>query len=153
MTKGRNYRLFSSDAEVTIAGGRAHVRDLTAERDVEIGNRPFFPIDTYTPIGEQEALIQYWYAHGQPAEIDAEPAGVVRIRETGGGYAEGRPGGRGTALPRGRGGSLGSPYPLEWAGERPARSGFRRCADQFGDRTRERRAARHALHYGGRRPR
>jgi imidazolonepropionase-like amidohydrolase len=94
VTKGRNYRLFSSDAEVTIAGGRAHVRDLTAERDVEIGNRPFFPIDTYTPIGDQEALIQYWYAHGQPAEIAAEPAGVVRIRETGGGYTEGRPGGR-----------------------------------------------------------
>jgi len=87
VTKGRNYRLFSSDAEVTIVRGRAHVRDLTAERDVEIGNRPFFPIDTYTPIGEQEALIQYWYAHGQPAEIDAEPAGVVRIRETGGGSA------------------------------------------------------------------
>src|SRR5580698_2025363 len=92
VTKGRNYRLFTSDAEVTIAGGRAHVRDLTAERDVDVGNRPFFPIDTYTPIGEQEALIQYWYAHGKPSEIDAPPAGVVTIRETRQGYAEGRGG-------------------------------------------------------------
>ncbi len=107
VTKGRNYRLFSSDAEVTIAGGRAHVRDLTAERDVEIGNRPFFPIDTYTPIGEQEALIQYWYAHGQPAEIDAEPAGVVKIRETGGGSAEGRGGRAASSGPSGSGPGTG----------------------------------------------
>ena len=45
VTKGRNYRLFSSDAEVTISRKprHFHVRDLTAERDVEIGNRPFSP--------------------------------------------------------------------------------------------------------------
>jgi len=81
VTKGKSYRLFSSDADVTIANGRAHVRDLTTERDVEVGTRPFFPIDTYTPIGAQEALIQYWYSHGKPAQIDAPPAGVVTIRE------------------------------------------------------------------------
>src|SRR5437764_1166341 len=32
--KGRNYRLFTSDSDVTIGGQRAHVRDLAAERDV-----------------------------------------------------------------------------------------------------------------------
>jgi hypothetical protein len=107
VTKGRNYRLFSSDAEVTIANGRAHVRDLTAERDVKVGNRPFFPIDTYTPIGEQEALIQYWYAHGKPAEIDAPPAGVVTIRETRQGYAEGRGGRAASSGPPGSGPGTG----------------------------------------------
>jgi len=107
VTKGRNYRLFSSDAEVTIANGRAHVRDLSAERDVEIGNRPFFPVDTYTPIGEQEALIQYWYAHGKPAEIDAPPAGVVTIRETRQASAEGGGGRATSSRPSGSGPATG----------------------------------------------
>ena len=56
--EGHNYRLFRSDSEVTIAGGRAHVRDLGVDRDVDTGGRPFFPIDNYAPIGVQEALIQ-----------------------------------------------------------------------------------------------
>ena len=77
--KGRNYRLFASDSEVTIANGRAHVRDLTQERDVELGGKPFFPIDNYAPIGVQEKLIQYWHAQGKPKEIAAAPAGPIRI--------------------------------------------------------------------------
>src|SRR5215831_7299251 len=32
--KGRNYRLFSSDSEVTITADRAHVRDLSKETDI-----------------------------------------------------------------------------------------------------------------------
>jgi imidazolonepropionase-like amidohydrolase len=83
VVKGRNYRLFASDSEVTVAGGRAHVRDLGAERDVAIEGRPFFPIDNYAPIGVQEALIKYWIANGRPKEILAPPAGVVRIESRG----------------------------------------------------------------------
>lgn len=79
VVKGRNYRLFTSDSEVTVAGGRAHVRDLAQESDVVIGGRPFFPIDNYAPIGVQEELIKYWIARGRPKEILAPPAGVVRI--------------------------------------------------------------------------
>jgi imidazolonepropionase-like amidohydrolase len=79
--KGRTYRLFRSDAEVMVMAGRAHVRDLTAERDVDVAGRPFFPIDNYAPIGIQEALIRYWLAHGRPTEIEAPPAGVVRISQ------------------------------------------------------------------------
>jgi imidazolonepropionase-like amidohydrolase len=78
--KGRNYRLFASDSEVSVAGSRAHVRDLKAERDVEIGKKPFFPIDNYAPVGIQEALIAYWLAHGRPVEIGSAPSGPVRIR-------------------------------------------------------------------------
>jgi len=73
--KGRNYRLFASDAEVTVANGRAHIRDLADEADVVIGGGPFFPIDNYAPIGVHEQLIQYWRSHGRPREIVAPPAG------------------------------------------------------------------------------
>lgn len=77
--KGRNYRLFASDSEVTVAGTRAHVRDLDREEDIAIAGRPFFPIDNYAPIGVQEALLQFWLAHGRPAEIQSAPSGPVRI--------------------------------------------------------------------------
>ncbi len=79
LIKGRNYRLFTSDAEVTVTGARAHVRDLQRESDLAIGGKPFFPIDNYAPIGVQEALIKYWRAHGEPAEINSAPAGPIRI--------------------------------------------------------------------------
>jgi hypothetical protein len=79
ITKGRNYRLFASDAEVTTIGGSAHVRDIKQERDVTLGGRPFFPIDNYAPIGVQEELIRYWNARGRPAEIQSAPAGPIRI--------------------------------------------------------------------------
>jgi imidazolonepropionase-like amidohydrolase len=83
VVKGRNYRLFASDSEVTIAGNRAHVRDLDRARDVEIAGKPFFPVDNYAPIGVQEALIQYWLSHGRPAEIQSAPSGPVRIASRG----------------------------------------------------------------------
>jgi imidazolonepropionase-like amidohydrolase len=81
VVKGRNYRLFSSDSDVTIANGRAHVRDLAKETEVALSGKPFFPIDNYAPFGVQEALIQYWLSHGKPAEIAAAPSGPIRIKE------------------------------------------------------------------------
>jgi hypothetical protein len=78
VVKGRNYRLFTSDSEVTVAQGRARVRDLKAEREIDLAGKPFFPIDNYAPIAVQEALIQYWIANGRPAEINAAPSGPVR---------------------------------------------------------------------------
>ena len=92
--KGRNYRLFTSDSDVAIGTYRAHVRDLKTERDIALGDKPFFPIDNYAPIGVQEALIHYWLAHGRPAEINAAPSGPVRIVSRGGG---GGGGGSGTS--------------------------------------------------------
>jgi imidazolonepropionase-like amidohydrolase len=77
--KGRSYRLFTSDSEVMVTNGRAHVRDGSAERDVDLSGKPFFPIDNYAPIGVQEQLIKYWIAKGRPAEIAAAPSGPVRI--------------------------------------------------------------------------
>jgi imidazolonepropionase-like amidohydrolase len=83
LIKGRNYRLFRSDAEVSVSGGRAHIRDLTQERDLEIGGRPFFPVDNYAPVGVQAQLIKYWLRQGRPAAIEAPPAGTVRITSRG----------------------------------------------------------------------
>lgn len=79
VVKGRNYRLFASDSEVTVSGHAAHVRDLTKERDIDLGGKPFFPIDNYAPIGVQEELIRYWFARGRPSEIAAAPSGPIRI--------------------------------------------------------------------------
>ncbi len=56
--KGKNYRLFTSDSEVTIADRDVHVHDLKQERDLQTGTKPFFPVDNYAPIGIQQALIQ-----------------------------------------------------------------------------------------------
>ena len=58
LVKGKTYRLFIADAEVTVTPGRAHVRDLAVERDLDLGDRPFFPVDNYAPVAVQEALIQ-----------------------------------------------------------------------------------------------
>jgi imidazolonepropionase-like amidohydrolase len=81
--RGRNYRLFASDSDVQIAGGRAHVRDGKTEHDIDLNGRPFFPLDNYGPIGIQEQLIKYWIARGRPAEIASAPSGPVRIRRRG----------------------------------------------------------------------
>src|ERR1017187_3520121 len=83
VVKGHNYRLFSSDSDVTVSGRTAHVRDFASKSDVAIGGKPFFPIDNYAPIGVQEALIDYWISHGRPAEINAPPSGPISIRSRG----------------------------------------------------------------------
>jgi imidazolonepropionase-like amidohydrolase len=94
VTKGRTYRLFAADSEVTVTDGRARVRDGTRHTTVDAGDRPFFPVDNYAPIGAHERLIRYWIAKGRPAEIAAPPAGVVRITSRGVGPAPGRIPGR-----------------------------------------------------------
>lgn len=81
VVKGRNYRLFQSDSEVTIEAGVARVRDLLFTHNVAFANKPFFPIDNYAPIHVQQELIRYWIKKGRPAEIASAPAGPIRIRE------------------------------------------------------------------------
>src|SRR5262245_54932539 len=68
VAKGRTYRYFSADSEVTIIGTRAHVRDGSKETDIDFAGKPFFPLDNYAPIGVHEELIKYWLARGRPAE-------------------------------------------------------------------------------------
>jgi imidazolonepropionase-like amidohydrolase len=92
--KGRTYRLFTADSEVTVTDGRARVRDGARVSTIDVAGRPFFPLDSYAPIGAHERLIRYWIARGRPAEIVAPPAGVVRIASRGVGPAPGRIPGR-----------------------------------------------------------
>ena len=94
VTKGRTYRLFTADSEVTVTDGRARIRDGARVSTVDAGDRPFFPVDNYAPIGLHERLIRYWIAKGRPAEIVAPPAGTVRISSRGVGPAPGRIPGR-----------------------------------------------------------
>jgi imidazolonepropionase-like amidohydrolase len=79
-SKGKTYRLFATDIDVTREGDSARVRDGNNEETIELKGRPFFPVDNYAPIAVQEQLIQFWMSHGRPAEIVAPPAGIVRIR-------------------------------------------------------------------------
>lgn len=84
--KGRNYRLFQSDSEVTVLGDSVRVRDLGTESEVVVRGKPFFPIDNYAPIHVQQELIRYWIRKGRPAEIASAPSGPIRIRERGRGF-------------------------------------------------------------------
>ena len=95
MSKGKTYRLFSTDVDVVRVGDRVHVRDGKAEETIDLKGRPFFPVDNYAPIAVQEQLIQYWMSHGRPKEIVAPPAGIVRISARG---AVIRDAGRGSKL-------------------------------------------------------
>lgn len=94
VTKGRTYRLFTADSEVTVTDGRARIRDGARVSTLDVADRPFFPVDNYAPIGAHERLIRYWIAKGRPAEIVAPPAGIVRISSRGVGPAPGRIPGR-----------------------------------------------------------
>jgi Amidohydrolase family len=98
VVKGKTYRYFSADTEVSIEDGRARVRDGLKVDDVAVAVKPFFPLDGYAPIAVQEELIRYWLGRGRPTEIVAPPAGVVRIASRGRsrtGSPPGRTGGAG----------------------------------------------------------
>ena len=82
-SKGRTYRLFSTDIDVLRIGDRVFVHDGPDEKTIELAGRPFFPVDNYAPIATQEQLIRFWLSHGRPTEIVAPPAGTVRIASRG----------------------------------------------------------------------
>ena len=92
-SKGKTYRLFSTDVDVVRVGDLVRVRDGATVESIDLRGRPFFPIDTYAPVAFQEQLIRFWLKRGRPAEIVAPPAGLVRIRT--------RRGGSGPTMPAG----------------------------------------------------
>jgi imidazolonepropionase-like amidohydrolase len=93
-SKGKTYRLFSTDVGVTRTGTRVEIRDAdgTNETLTLAAGAAFFPIDNYAPIAAQEELLRYWVRKGRPAEIIAPPAGIVRIRRVGLTVSEPAPG-------------------------------------------------------------
>jgi len=84
-SKGKTYRLFSTDIEVTRTGNKVDVRDgaKPVQSTAMAGQYAFFPVDNYAPIAVQEQLIQFWLRHGRPTTIVAPPAGTVIIRSRG----------------------------------------------------------------------
>lgn len=82
-SKGKTYRLFSTDVDVVRVGDNVRVRDGATASSIELNGRPFFPVDSYAPIAVQEQLVQFWMNHGRPKEIVAPPAGTVRISSRG----------------------------------------------------------------------
>jgi imidazolonepropionase-like amidohydrolase len=83
VTKGRTYRYFNADSEVAVTGTRVRVRDGTTEYDLDIAGKPFFPLDSFAPVGMHEELIKYWLARGRPSEMLTAPAGPIRVTSHG----------------------------------------------------------------------
>jgi len=78
VTKGKTYRYFNADSEVTIAGDRVNVRDGLNQTGFIVTHLAtgggVFPLDNAAPIGVHEELIRYWMSHGRPGVILAPPA-------------------------------------------------------------------------------
>ncbi len=72
--RGQPFRDGTIDLDLTVAGGRAQIRDRGAESSVDIGSSPFFPLDGAGPIGLQEQLIRV-LAQPRPAEGNRVCAG------------------------------------------------------------------------------
>jgi imidazolonepropionase-like amidohydrolase len=83
VSKGRTYRYFNTDCEVSVTGTRVHVRDAAREYDLDTGGKPFFPLDSFAPVGMHEEILKYWLTHGRPADILTAPAGPLHITSHG----------------------------------------------------------------------
>ena len=78
LIQGDTARLSTIDAEVTLAGGMATIREGSASRR-EPAPAGAFTLAGYAPPSVQMALMQYWAAHGRPASVPLLPHGTARI--------------------------------------------------------------------------
>jgi imidazolonepropionase-like amidohydrolase len=69
---GRTYRFVNVDADITVADGRAIVRNLGDTTTVATP-AAFFTIAGYAPLVLQSLLVRYWETHGRPARIALLP--------------------------------------------------------------------------------
>ena len=76
--KGETARLSTIDAEVTLSGGIATIRDGPASHG-EPAPAGAFTLAGYAPPSVQMALMRYWAAHGKPATVPLLPHGTARI--------------------------------------------------------------------------
>jgi imidazolonepropionase-like amidohydrolase len=75
---GDTARLSTIDAEVTLSGGTATIRDGSTSRR-EQAPQGVFTLAGYAPPSVQMALMQFWAAHGRPASVPLFPHGTARI--------------------------------------------------------------------------
>jgi imidazolonepropionase-like amidohydrolase len=80
--KGKTYRYFSADTDVTVTGATAEIRDGRALTRQPVPQR-FFTIDGYAPLAVQMMLIRYANAHPGAGAIPTFPAGSVTVERRG----------------------------------------------------------------------
>ena len=84
-SSGRSYRFVNVDADVTVAGGRAHVQSLGDSSTIDV-RKPFFTVAGYAPLEMQVLLVRYWATHGRPDRITTvpgDPTTTVTIEDLG----------------------------------------------------------------------
>ena len=82
---GRTYRFVNVDADVSLEGGRAVIRNLGDSTAIDVAP-PFFAIASYAPLELQALLVRYWDTHGRPHSINtapADPTTTVSIEDLG----------------------------------------------------------------------
>jgi imidazolonepropionase-like amidohydrolase len=80
--KGETARITGIDAEVTIAGGSATIREGRATRREPV-TAGVFTLAGYAPPSMQMELMRYWASHGRPATVPLLPHGAARIEARG----------------------------------------------------------------------
>jgi imidazolonepropionase-like amidohydrolase len=80
--RGDTARLSKIDAEVTLAGGVATIREGSASRR-EPAAAGVFTLAGYAPPSMQMALMEYWATHGRPVSVPLLPHGTARIERRG----------------------------------------------------------------------
>ncbi len=80
--KGNTSRSSEIDAEVTVIGTDARVRDGKKIETLALPGR-FFTISGYAPVAIEQALMRYWKGHGSPAKLPTLPSGEVEITDRG----------------------------------------------------------------------
>ena len=87
--KGSTSRQSQIDTEVVVSSGDASpsAETATIHQGKETRTVPappkFFTISGYAPVAVQMAMMRYWRAHGQPAQLPTLPSGAINIRDRG----------------------------------------------------------------------
>jgi imidazolonepropionase-like amidohydrolase len=80
--KGETARITGIDAEVTIVGANATIREGGETRRAPVPEGAF-TLAGYAPASMQMELMRYWASHGRPSSVPLLPQGAVRIEPRG----------------------------------------------------------------------
>jgi imidazolonepropionase-like amidohydrolase len=80
--KGETARITGIDADVTIAGASATIREGHDTRSAPVPEGAF-TLAGYAPPSMQMELMRYWVAHGRPSSVPLLPRGAVHIEPRG----------------------------------------------------------------------
>ncbi len=81
-TKGKVSRFTPIDDEITIADGKATIREAGESREVKVADR-FFTITGYAPVIVQQELLRYVKGHGITGAVETLPGGTVTVEARG----------------------------------------------------------------------